>query len=306
MAHQYMATAKEKKFIRESFGYYLAPQIIEEIMKDPSGLKLGGARKKVTILFSDIRGFTTISEGMSPEQLTGFLNKYLTLMSNIIMKHGGIIDKYIGDAIMAFWGAPIDDKDHSMNALLTSLEMIKSLEYLNSERKEGDPEIKIGIGLNSGTVTVGNMGSEKRFDYTVIGDSVNLASRLESLNKFYGTEIIISETTINNIGPENLKEKNLSFREIDKVIVKGKNEAVRIYEILSPSKVSLIGESLDNFKIGLNAYYNGDFRGAIDCLDKVIVRLPHDGPSNVLLERCKKFQSNPPESWKGVFALESK
>ena len=233
---QYVATRKEKKFIQDSFSRYLAPQVIDELIKDPSKLKLGGERKTVTILFSDIRGFTTISEKMQPEELTKFLNRYLSVMTEEVFKHGGLVDKYIGDAVMAFWGAPLADENHALHAILTALEMMARLSEFNKQSASlAEPVIDIGIGVNSGEVTVGNMGSDKRFDYTVIGDTVNLASRLEGLNKTYVTNIIASQATVSMLGSADIKKYGIEFREIGDVQVKGKEIPTKIYEIRTRS-----------------------------------------------------------------------
>ncbi|OGN32072.1 MAG: hypothetical protein A3I92_00060 [Candidatus Yanofskybacteria bacterium RIFCSPLOWO2_02_FULL_43_10b] len=225
---QFVSTAREKKFIQESFGKYLAPEVINELMTDPSRLKLGGQRKELSILFSDIRDFTSISEKMDPEELTHFLGEYFSRMTAVVLEHRGVVDKYIGDAVMAFWGAPVPEKNHAKQAVATALVMAAELKKLNEENKQkGWPEIKIGIGINSGEVVVGNMGSEKRFDYTVIGDNVNLASRLEGLNKTYQTSILISESTADEV-------KNLfTLRELGVTQVKGRQAAVKIFEVLA-------------------------------------------------------------------------
>lgn len=232
VSSQYVTVQKEKKFIRESFGYYLAPEIIEEIIKNPEKLKLGGEQRIITVLFSDIRGFTTISEKMIPQELTHFINRYLTVMSEIVLSHGGIIDKYIGDAIMAFWGAPFDNPSQSLDAVLAARDMMSALKKFNEENKAGGhPEINIGIGIHSGPAVVGNMGSEKRFDYTALGDTVNLASRLEGLNKEYGTNIIVSQAVVDSIKKADAESRQLSFEKLGEAKVKGKNEAVMIYKI---------------------------------------------------------------------------
>lgn len=232
VAFQYITTHKEKKFIKDSFSRYLAPEVVEGLIKDPSKLKLGGERRTVTILFSDIRGFTTISEKMSPEQLTSFMNRYLSVMTEIVFNHGGVVDKYIGDAVMAFWGAPLADDKHALHGVLAALDMMAELKEVNRQNKElGEPEIDIGIGLNSGAVTVGNMGSERRFNYTVLGDNVNLASRLEGLNKTYGSNIIVSQATLSMLDQEDIKKYSIESREIGDVQVKGKEIATKIYEI---------------------------------------------------------------------------
>jgi len=227
VAWRYLTERKEKQQIKNAFSRYVSPDVINEILADPDKLGLGGQEREITLLFSDIRGFTSISEKLSPEQLVKLMNKYLTAMTDLIMESGGVVDKYIGDAIMAFWGAPLEEPDHPAKACQVALDMIKKLEQERQEwQKEFGVEIKIGVGINTGPVIIGNIGSSKRFDYTAMGDTVNLASRLEGLNKEYGTEIIISQFT-----HEKVKDK-FKFRYIDKVAVKGKEEKVGIYQLL--------------------------------------------------------------------------
>lgn len=218
---------RQSRFIQGAFSSYLSPVLLKKLMQEPERLALGGEKKELTIFFSDIRSFTSISETMDPQRLIQFLNRYFTPMSDIVIKHQGMIDKYIGDAVMAFYNAPLDVKEHAACACRSALEMIDELEVLNKAfREEGLPEIAIGIGLNTAEVVVGNMGSAKRFNYTVIGDGVNLASRVEGLNKIYGTHILITEFTKACIGNEFLT------RELERVKVKGKEEAVMLYELL--------------------------------------------------------------------------
>ena len=212
--------------IKKQFEHYLAPGMVQKLQKDPSLLKLGGERKELTFLFSDIRGFTPISEKFKddPEQLTRYVNKFLTAMTDIILKNEGTIDKYMGDCIMAFWNAPIDCKNHRELAVKSAKEMKQKLALMN-KTKEFDPPLNIGIGINTGKCLVGNMGSEQRFDYSVIGDAVNLASRLESSSKTLGQDIVISENT-----REPLFER-FNFKFIDKIKVKGKDESINVYTI---------------------------------------------------------------------------
>ncbi len=218
--------AKENRLrlqIKKQFEHYLSPDMVKKLQKNPSLLKLGGERKDMTFLFSDIRGFTPISESMkgNPEKLTKYVNKFLTAMTDIILKNGGTIDKYMGDCIMAFWNAPIDTPKHKQLAVLTAYQMRKKLKEMN-DNGEFNPPCNIGIGINTGECLVGNMGSEQRFDYSVIGDAVNLASRLEGVSKNYDTNIIISEFT---------KEDSMNCYKLDDVQVKGKEEKVTIYSI---------------------------------------------------------------------------
>lgn len=224
--YRYMTEEKEKRWIKKSFSQYLSPQILDKIINDPGALKLGGERQNLSILFSDIRGFTTISEGLPPEDVVELLNEYLTKMVEVVFRNEGTMDKFIGDAVMAFWGAPVPQEDHARKAANCAIEMIEELEKLQEKWKsEGKSVIRIGIGINSGDVVVGNMGSEEKMDYTVIGDNVNLASRLESLNKEYRSVVIISEATFEQV-------KDLVEAEpLGGVKVKGKAKAVNIYGV---------------------------------------------------------------------------
>ena len=228
--------SKENKLrlqIKKQFEHYLSPDMVKKLQKDPSLLKLGGERKELTFMFSDIRGFTPISESMkdNPEELTRYVNKFLTAMTTIILKNGGTIDKYMGDCIMAFWNAPIDCKNHKELAVKSAIEMKTKLDQMN-KNAEFDPPLKIGIGLNTGDCLVGNMGSEQRFDYSVIGDAVNLASRLEGVSKYYNTTIIISENTADGVDYIPLiRPKGFKFYKVDNTFVKGKKEKVSIFSV---------------------------------------------------------------------------
>lgn len=306
IGYQYASTAKERRFIEQSFSRYLAPQVINELIKNPAKLRLGGEIKEITVLFSDIRGFTTFSEKMEPQELTGFLNNYLTRMTGIILKNGGLIDKYIGDAIMAFWGAPLENQKHAENALKSSLDICAALEEFNRQnKKQGVSEIKIGIGLNSGKATVGNLGSEQRFDYTAIGDSVNLASRLEGLTKYYGVSIIASENTLQKYRDGD-ELQNVLVRELDWVKVKGKKESIKIFEIAVDSDKQKVLQILQEYDAGRNAYYRGDWKTAIDFFGKVLKILPQDLSTQHLKLRCQDFLKTPPAYWDGTFQLMEK
>ena len=217
-----------KQQIKKQFEHYLAPAMVKKLQQDPSRLKLGGETRKMTFMFSDIRGFTPISEKYkgNPEGLTKLINRFLTRMTNIIIKNGGTIDKFMGDCIMAFWNAPIDDHEHEENAIQAAIEMQEELKLLNEElSKENLPNINIGIGINTGEAIVGNMGSNQRFDYSVIGDAVNLASRLESSSKTLGKTLVIGEETVRGA------KLNYNFDYVDEITVKGKSEAVKVYTL---------------------------------------------------------------------------
>ena len=237
----YMREQKDRRRIRSAFSQYLSPALVEQLAQSPDKLVLGGEARTMTIMFSDVRGFTTISETYKndPQGLTQLMNRFLTPMTNAIIERKGTIDKYMGDAIMAFWNAPIDDAEHEINACRAALDMLRRVDDLNLEREieardNGQPfiPIQIGIGINTGTCVVGNMGSDLRFDYSVLGDSVNLASRLEGRSKSYGTPIIVGAATAEKAAGE------FAALELDLITVKGKTEPERIYTILGGEDVA--------------------------------------------------------------------
>jgi len=302
--YHYTMEEREKRFIRSAFSYYLSQEVIDQLLAHPEKLKLGGERKYMTIFFSDLQGFTSISEKMEPEELVSLLNHYLTEMSEIILKNRGTIDKFEGDAIMAFFGAPLDYPDHSQSACLTALEMQTRLQELNQQwRKQGLPQLTVRIGLNTGYALVGNMGSEKRMDYTVIGDEVNLASRLEGANKIYGTKIMLSESTY-----QKAKEV-IEARELDLIQVVGKEKPVRVYELwakkgeLTPEQIRL----RDTFHQALELYRKRDFIQAKEKFEQCLKIEPEDHPSKVFIERCQQYLISPlPMDWDGVYRLTRK
>lgn len=225
--YRHFVAEKERRELKNCFSKYVSKEVVKEILKDPSKVKLGGQEKEITVFFSDIRGFTTLSENTKPQELVKILNRYFTLMTEEVLKYGGVLDKYIGDAIMAFWGAPIDEPDQADRAVKASLGMLAKLKILNEElRKEGKPEINIGVGLYTGPAVVGNIGSELRLNYTAMGDTVNVASRLEGLNKEYKTSIIVGESTKNKL------KVDYNFKFLDSATVKGRQEPINIYTIV--------------------------------------------------------------------------
>jgi adenylate cyclase len=301
--YHYFKEEREKKKIRGAFQYYLTDSVINEMLKDPARLKLGGDKKDLTVLFSDIRGFTTISEKLTPEALVALLNEYLTAMTKQVFRYEGLLDKYMGDAIMAVFGAPLPQPDHARRACLAALEMMKELRRLQEKwREEGRPAFDIGIGINSGDMVVGNMGSEMRFDYTVMGDMVNLGSRLEGTNKEYGTNIIISEFTYEVV------KDSMCCRELDGVRVKGKIKPVKIYELLGEKKDEPnCKDMIDYFAQGLALYREGKWDEAISAFQKVLDVRPLDRVSTMYMERCKNLKEHPPaEPWDGVFVMTKK
>ena len=226
-AFNYATEGRQRRQIKDMFSRYMSDLLIQDLLKNPGKLRLGGERKVLTVLFSDLAGFTSISEKLSPEEVVTLLNLYLTAMTDIILASGGIIDKYEGDAIMAFWGAPVQEEDHAARACLAALENQARLATLRQELAQmGLPPVYSRIGINTGEMIIGNLGSSQRFDFTVIGDSVNLASRLEGAGKEYGTSILISEETYRRA------REAVEVRELDLLQVKGKELPVRIYELL--------------------------------------------------------------------------
>ncbi len=299
LAYSYLTEQKSKKKIMGAFGKYVSPIIVEQIAKHPDKLKLGGEKRNVTILFSDIRGFTSISEKLKPEQLVRLLNEYLSAMTTIILKHDGLVDKYIGDAIMAFWNAPLNQPKHARLACLTAIEMIKKLGEIQEKwKKEKLPNIDIGVGLNTGDAVIGNMGSYDRFDYTAIGDNINLGSRLEGLTKQYGVKIIISEATYAQVKDE------FVARKLDLVSVKGRTKPIFIYELVCAKKelAKKNAEAIRHYEAGLNLYFAKKWDSAIKEFSKV-----NDNPSKEFIQRCRDFKkSPPPKGWDGTWVMKTK
>ncbi|MGE4398619.1 MAG: CHASE2 domain-containing protein [Campylobacterales bacterium] len=267
------------RFIKSAFSSYLSPQLLDALVQNPDKLSLGGEAKEITIFFSDIRNFTTISESLTPTALVALLNRYFTPMTDIVLKSGGLLDKYIGDAIMAFFNAPVAVNDHPARTCKMALEMIAKLKELNIElQKEGLPLINIGAGINTGQAVVGNMGSEDHFNYTAIGDSVNLASRLEGLNKTYGTSIIISEFTKAHL------DDTFLTRKLESVLVKGKTIPVTIYELLDNNEQNR--KMVEYFETAVAAKESGDIQRAINILGECH-RMCNDKASELMIARIQ-------------------
>ena len=300
---QYLFETKEKHFIRSSFEHYVAPEVIAELYTQPDKLGLGGETRELSILFSDIRGFTSIAETLTPQQLMAQLNEYLEEMSEAVMHHQGLVDKYIGDAVMAFWGAPLKNDQHAKLACESVLAMFNALAILNERwKREGRPTFAIGVGVSTGEVIVGNMGSSRRFNYSITGDEVNFAARIESLTKQYGVQCIIGEGT-----HEAIKEiSHLRTRELDEVMVKGKSKPRRIYELLTCEYTDTKKEMLKNFANGRGSYKAGDFKEAAVFFKAALEVIPEDGPSAVFLKRTEILLIEPPENWNGVFEFKEK
>lgn len=305
MVYRYLGEEREKHLIYGMFGNYLSDSLVSAILRKPAMLKLGGERKFATAFFSDIKDFTKISEKLSPEEMILQLNEYLSAMTDIVLKYGGYLDKYEGDAIVAGFGIPVDQDDHAERACFAALEMQETLITLrNKWREEKRPLLEARIGLNTGHMIAGNIGGKTRSDYTMIGDSVNLASRLEGVNKMYGTNIIISEETF-----ESSKNKVIA-RELDAIRVKGKAQPVRIYELVARRDRGVTPEQtalMKYFARGLEYYRLQDWRNAILQFRRVLDLKKEDGPGIEFLRRCEVFMQSPrPPNWDGVFEMHGK
>lgn len=291
---------KLNNFIKDALQKYVSPDYINMLINRPDMLELGGEERELTIMFTDIQGFTSISEQFPPKQLVELLNEYLDGMTNILMQHAGTLDKYEGDAIIAFWNAPLTQRRHAIKAVTAALEMQNFCRAISEKfLKTGKPPLKTRIGINTGKAIVGNIGSKKRFNYTIIGDEVNLASRLEGANKLYGTSLIISDTTYLQLGDVFL------CRELDFLRVKGKQKPVRVYEVLcrrDQSHPETIDKMLALYNEGLNAYREQKWKDGIRCFASAIAINFEDNPSITYLERCRFLRDNPPgKSWDGIF-----
>lgn len=302
----FLVEQRERRKTRTAFGRYLSPKVMEQVLSDPEEyLKLGGRRYEATVLFSDVRGFTTISEALTPEALGLLLNQYMTPMTNIVFEYNGTLDKYIGDAVMAFWGAPVERSDHARLACEAALEMFRVVEQLNEQfTEEGLPHIAIGVGISSGPMTIGNMGSDDHFAYTALGDRVNLGARLEGQTKEYGVDTLISEDTYLAV------KEFMLCRELGSLRVKGKQEPVRIYELIGPHEDHADRLSLVNtFHEGLQAFRARDWDGASEHFQRAraLAGANGDKSSDLYIQWCHEYrQSPPPQEWDGVRTATSK
>jgi adenylate cyclase len=304
MAYGFFVEARGKRQITGLFGQYVPPELVDEMAKNPESFSMEPESREMTVLFSDVRGFTTISEGLEPKDLSSLMNEFLTPLTEVIYSHRGTIDKYMGDAIMAFWGAPLPAQDHARQGIKSALEMHRKLAELQPRFRERKwPEIRIGVGLNTGRMSVGNMGSKVRLAYTVMGDAVNLASRLESLTKEYGAAIIVGEST------RSLTAQDFVYRELDRVRVKGKLEPVAIYE-----PVGAVGQvdkrTLDELKLfsqALKLYRAQDWDMAELQLINLLKIAPESRLYQLYIERIGEFRASPPGGdWDGAFTFEHK
>lgn len=292
-----LVVEKKGRQLKKAFSNYVSPDLVREIEKNPDKLVLGGEQRELSILFSDIRGFTTVSESLTPPELVKLLNEYLSPMTKIVLEEKGTLDKFIGDAVMALFNAPLDLPDHATRACTAAVRMLAELKKLNeSFAARGMHTIDIGIGINTGDAVVGNMGADIRFDYTAIGDAVNLASRLEGQNKMYGSHILVSESTRSQV-PDGM----FCFREVDRIKVKGKLQPVIMFELMTENT-----GLLPRFEEALAQYRAASFAAACQIFEELADNF-NDSPSRLYVERCKNYmQTPPPADWDGVYTAESK
>jgi adenylate cyclase len=308
----YIRAEVDKKQIGDTLGMYVSPAYIEELAKKPENLKLGGETKELSVMFTDIRNFTSISESLTPEELIRLMNGFLTPMSDLVMSNHGTIDKYMGDAMMAFWNAPLDDPNHARNSCLTLLEMNKALKPLNDSLREKAENMGIkpilleaGVGLNSGPASVGNMGSKQRFAYSALGDAVNLASRLEGQTKTYGVKNLVGENT-------QMQVRDFAFLELDLIRVKGKEEPVKIFTLLGDEKLAEHQEFRrwrETHNEMIETYRAAKFEKAADIINKC--KEASEGNLSkyydlILLRIGEFFAKPPPKDWDGVYVAKTK
>lgn len=304
---KYILEHKEKNYIRAAFGHYIAPAVLDDILKSPDKLRLGGEKRFMTVLFSDVEGFTTLSEQMQPEDISILLNEYLSSMTQCIIRTNGTLDKFIGDAVMAIWNAPIEQKGHAGLACETALLMIKELGILKKKWEEKKkPVLNVRIGINTGEMIVGNMGSSQIFDYTVLGSEVNAAARLEPLNRDFGTQIIVSQSTCKSA--EELHPERFVFRRLARVVLKGRSEPLEVYELIGfknemdRARIKII----EKFERGLELFIDSKFADAKRHFQELLEIDPDDGPAKIYKSLCEQYEKNPPSDFNGIYFQKTK
>ncbi|PIU19646.1 MAG: hypothetical protein COT18_06465 [Elusimicrobia bacterium CG08_land_8_20_14_0_20_59_10] len=297
-----LSEVREKKWIKNTFGQYLSPKVVEIITRDPSKLSLGGEKRDMTAFFLDLAGFTTMSEKLSPEELTAMLVEYLSAFTDVVLKHDGTVDKYIGDCVVAFWNAPLDQADHRKLGVMAAIDCQSALTRLNKELTQFTIKPKCRVGVNSGPMVVGNMGSRSRLSYTVMGDSVNMASRMEGANKFFGSKIMTSEMTFADL------KDSFDHRYLGSIRVVGKAIPVKVYEPFArkgeaPPEVAAM---LKHYEAGQEKFFKGDYAGSLQDFKEALAARPGDGPSQFYIETAQQFIKEPPKDWDKSFNLTSK
>jgi adenylate cyclase len=300
-AYGYFTEGRERRFLRSAFSRYLAPEVVESLVSQPDRLALGGETREITVMFADVAGFTSMSEGLDPKQLVVVMNECFTEITTIIQRHGGTVDKFIGDAVMAFWNAPLPQADHAARACRAGRDLLEAVAQLGQRFVErGLPRISMRVGLATGPSLVGNVGSETKFNYTVMGDAVNLASRLEGAAKVYHTLSLVAGSTVA------AADGAVVVRELDRLQVKGRHDAVPVYEI-RPEAAGAPPPVVTRYAQGLAAYRARRFQDAAECFAAALAVAPGDGPAGALLDRCRAFADNPPtDAWAGEHVLTEK
>lgn len=299
LAYRNATEFREKRKLKSAFGHYVSPALVEHLSEHPEALHLGGERRMLSVLFLDLVHFTTLSEHMEPQEMVATINTYFSALTDVILAHQGTVDKFEGDAIMALFGAPVEDPHHAQEACLTALALQMKMKELNVQTGK---ELAIRVGIATGEAIVGNMGSKNRFDYTAMGDTVNTASRLEGVNKFYGTGILVNGGTVE------ATRDLLVFRPVDRVRLKGKQDITTLYQLLG-TKAEATPETLQTLDVwlqGVTAYTNGQWELAQGLMQKVLLSWPQDGPATTLLARIEGFLKTPPPAWDGVWVMEEK
>ncbi|MGE0087194.1 MAG: CHASE2 domain-containing protein [Desulfococcaceae bacterium] len=298
LALKYATEGRQKRFIKLAFGQYLSPAVIEQIIADPDKLRLGGERRELSIFFSDLESFTSISEKLDPEALVALLNEYLSAMTDIIIEEDGTVDKYEGDAIIAFWNAPLEVQDHAVKCVKAALRCQARLAQMRTAFSQRiGRDLNMRIGINTGYAVAGNLGSQTKFDYTIIGDAVNLAARLEGANKEFGTYTMISGNTRNALG------ESFGFREIARLGVVGKLEPVTVFEPMYLKEYDMRKEIFRTFAQARELYYQGNFAAAADCFSGIA---RFDAAAAAYEKKCRELMENPPENWNGIWVMTKK
>jgi adenylate cyclase len=302
IGYGYFTEGRERRFLRGAFGRYVAPEVVDQLVKNPGQFALGGETRELTVMFADVAGFTTLSEGREPGQLVQLMNECFTEITTVIQSHGGTVDKFIGDAVMAFWNAPVQHADHAARACRAAQDLLKALVRLNvGWAARSLPAISMRVGLATGPALVGNVGSATKFNYTVMGDTVNLASRLEGAAKVFGTLSLISGSTVQAAAGA------VACRELDWLAVKGKSEAVPVFEVMPGEPTPRRIEAWEHYAAGLAAYRARKFDEAREQFEAALKAEPDDGPSREMITRCDEYLvTPPPEDWRGEHVLHSK
>jgi adenylate cyclase len=298
----YLTEGRERRFLRSAFARYVSPEVVEQLVRHPGQLALGGETRELTVMFADVAGFTSLSEGRAPREIVELMNECFTALTEVIQGHGGTVDKFIGDAVMAFWNAPVEQLDHAARACRATVDLLAALDRLNvGWAARGLPAISMRVGLATGPALVGNVGSTTKFNYTVMGDTVNLASRLEGAAKVYGTLSLLADSTVAAAAGA------VALRELDRLTVKGRSEPVGVYEVVAGAATPARAEARRRYAVGLGAYRARRFDEAREHFAAALKADPDDGPSREMSPRCDEYiVTPPPADWRGEHVLHSK